>query len=74
LSKISFEVIAHNTEQCGFGSALPPKEPHITPVGQFTPSLGTTGLSFVANLRFSGLTEKSGRNLNETISENSTKI
>ena len=38
MSKISFAVIAHNTEQhCGFGSALPPQKPHITPGGQFTP-------------------------------------
>jgi len=33
MSKISFAVIAHNTEQCGFGSALTPEEPHITPRG-----------------------------------------
>jgi len=40
MSKISFPVIAHNIEQhCGFGSALPPEEPHITP------SLGTTVLN-----------------------------
>jgi len=31
---MSFPVIAHNTEQhCGFGSALPPEDPHITPGG-----------------------------------------
>jgi len=29
-----FAVITHNTEQhCGFGSALPPEESHITPGG-----------------------------------------
>jgi len=34
LSKISLAVIARNTEQqYGFGSALPPKESHITPGG-----------------------------------------
>jgi len=34
-----FTVIVHNTEQyCGFGSALPPEESHITP------SLGITAL------------------------------
>jgi len=32
MSKISFPVISHNTEQhCGFVSSLPPEEPHITP-------------------------------------------
>jgi len=31
-----FAVIAHNTEQhCGFGSALPPEESHITLTGNF---------------------------------------
>jgi len=31
---MSFPVIAHNTEQhCGFGSALPAEDPHITPGG-----------------------------------------
>jgi len=34
MSKISFLVIAHNTEQhCSFSSALLPEEPHITPGG-----------------------------------------
>jgi len=34
MSKIAFPIIVHNTEQdCGFGSALPPEEPHITPGG-----------------------------------------
>jgi len=34
LSKISFAAISRNTEQqYGFGSALPPKESHITPGG-----------------------------------------
>jgi len=34
LSKMSFPMIAHTTEQHrGFGSALPPEEPHITPGG-----------------------------------------
>jgi len=37
MSKMSFPVIAHNTEQhFGFGSALPP-EPHITPGGNLPP-------------------------------------
>jgi len=41
MSKISFPVIAHNSEQhSGFGSALPPEELHITP------SLGTTGIEY----------------------------
>jgi len=32
LSKFSFADVAHKTEQqCGFGSALPPEESHITP-------------------------------------------
>jgi len=34
MSKISFAVIAHNTEQqCGFGFAFPLQESHITPGG-----------------------------------------
>jgi len=33
-----FAVIAHNIEQhCGFVSALPPEESHITPGGDFPP-------------------------------------
>jgi len=40
-----FAVVTHNIEQpCDFGSALPPEELHITPGGQFIPSLGTTVL------------------------------
>jgi len=43
ISKISFAVIAHNTEQqCGFGFALPPKN-RILPRVVIYPSLGTTG-------------------------------
>ena len=35
-----FAVIAHNTEQhCGFGSALPPEESHITTGGNLSPVL-----------------------------------
>jgi len=34
-----FAVIAHNKEQYGFASVLPPKESHITP------GLGTTVLA-----------------------------
>ena len=38
IPKISFAVIAHNTEQqCGFGFALPPEESHITPGGDNLP-------------------------------------
>jgi len=38
LSKIYFAVIARNTEQqYGFGSALPPKESHVTPGGNLPP-------------------------------------
>jgi len=52
-----FAVIAHNIEQnCGFGSALPPEESHITPGGSFTPSLGITdlhqSLSFLGGLAY----------------------
>jgi len=35
---MSFPVIAHNTEQhCGFGSELPPEEPHIIPWDSLPP-------------------------------------
>ena len=38
MSKISFPVIANNTEQhSGFGSALPLEEVHITPGGNLPP-------------------------------------
>jgi len=41
LSKISFAVIAHNTEQqCGFGSALPPTKHRILPWGVIYPQFG----------------------------------
>jgi len=41
-----FAAIALNKEQhYGFGSALPPRRSHITPWGQFIPTLGTTGLA-----------------------------
>ena len=39
-----FAVIAHKTEQRGFGSAVTPEESHVTPAGLFTPTLGTTAL------------------------------
>jgi len=38
-SKISFAVIAHKTEQCGFGFALPWKN-HILPLGVIYPQFG----------------------------------
>jgi len=38
MSKISFAVITHSTEQhCDFGSALPIEESHITPGGNLPP-------------------------------------
>jgi len=42
-----FAVTAHDTDQnCGFVSALPPEELHITPGVEFTPILGTTGIDY----------------------------
>jgi len=54
-----FAVITHNIEKhCGFGSALPPEESHITPRGQFITSLGTTDLVCQAFAKIKSKTTK----------------
>jgi len=55
-----FAVITHNTEQhCGFGSALPREELHITPGEKFSRTLGTTFLKFHQD-KLRPVSEKSG--------------